>query len=102
MLVAALMSPPTASIDLGDLARGAALGALERHVLEQMRDAVLVRQFVAAARADPDAERDGLQMRHAVGDDRQARRQLGDFNAHAAAPSRAARLAARMNRSTAP
>ena len=77
---------------LGDLARGAPRGALERHVLEQMRDAVLVRLLVAAAGADPDAERGGLQMRHAVGDDRQAGRKAGDFDAHAAAPSRAARL----------
>ena len=60
---------------LGDLARAAALGALERHVFQEMRDAVLVRPLVAAAGADPDAERRGLQMRHAVGDDRQAGRE---------------------------
>jgi hypothetical protein len=45
---------------LGDLPRGAALGALERHVLEQVRNAVLVGFLVAAAGADPDAERSGL------------------------------------------
>ena len=55
---------------LGDLARGAPRRALERHVLEQMRDAVLVGALVAAAGADPDAERGALEMRHRVGDDR--------------------------------
>ena len=62
---------------LGDLARGAPLGALEGHVFEQMRDAVLVGLFVAAAGADPDPERGGFQMRHAVGHDRQAGWQAG-------------------------
>ena len=66
------MSPPTASISSAICRARAPLGALERHVLEQMRDAVLVRPLVAAAGPDPDAERGGLQMRHAVGDDRQA------------------------------
>ena len=59
---------------LGDLARGAVRGALERHVLEEMRDAVLVRVLVAAAGADPDAERGAFQMRHRVGDDRRDRK----------------------------
>ena len=86
---------------LGDLARGAPRRALERHVLEQMRDAVLVGPLVAAAGADPDAERGGFQMRHRVGDDGKARGEARDFDAHAAAPSRAARLAARMRCSTA-
>ena len=58
-----------------------------------MRDAVLVRPLVAAAGADPDAERGRLQMRHRVGHDRQAGGKTCDFDAHAAAPSRAARLA---------
>src|SRR5205823_11075058 len=77
-------------------------GALERHVFEEMRNAVLVRPLVAAARADPHPERSALQMRHRVGDDGQAGRKSRDVHAHAAAPSRAARLAARMNFSTAP
>ena len=38
---------------LGDLARGAARRALERHVLEEMRDAVLVRLLVTAAARHP-------------------------------------------------
>ena len=54
---------------LGDLPRGPARRALERHVLEQMRDAVLVRLLVAAAGTDPDAERGAFEMRHGVGDD---------------------------------
>ena len=77
---------------LDDLARGAPRGALEGHVFQQMRDAVLVRLFVAAADAGPDAERRGFQMRHGVGDDGQAGRQLGDVDAHPATPCFAARL----------
>ena len=38
---------------LGDLARGAALGALERHVLEEMRNAVLVRRARRGCRSRP-------------------------------------------------
>ena len=85
---------------LGDLPRGAPRRALERHVLEQMRDAVLVGVLVAAAGADPHAERGALQMRHGVGDDHQAGRQPCYVHAHAATPC-AARLAAVMNFSTA-
>jgi hypothetical protein len=58
---------------LGDLPGGAPLRALERHVFEQMRDAMLVRPLVAAAGADPDAERGGFQVRHLVGHDGQTR-----------------------------
>ena len=86
---------------LGDLARAAARGAFERHVLEQMRDAMLVRPLVAAAGADPYAERGGLQMRHRVGHDDKASGKTRDFDAHAAAPSCAARLTERIWRSTA-
>ena len=67
---------------------------------EQMRDAVLVGLFVAAADAGPDAERRGLQMRHGVGDDGKAGWQLGDVDAHPATPCFAARLTERTNRST--
>jgi hypothetical protein len=87
---------------LGDLPRRAAFGALERHVLEKVRNAVLLGLLVAAAGADPDANRGGLQVRHGVGHDGQAGGKTGHFNGHAAAPSRAARLAARMNFSMAP
>ena len=81
---------------LGDLARACAACALECHVLEQMRDAVLVRPLVTAAGADPDAERGGLQMRHRVGHDHEAGGKTRDFDAHAAAPSCAARLTGRI------
>ena len=85
---------------LDDLARRAPRGALERHVFEQMRDAVLVRLFVAAADAGPHPERRGFQMRHGVGDDGQAGGKLGDIDAHPATPCFAARLTERTNRST--
>ena len=85
---------------LDDLARRAPRGALERHMFEQMRDAVLVGLFVAAADAGPDPERRGLQMRHGIGDHRKAGRQLGDVDAHPATPCFAARLTDRTNRST--
>ena len=86
---------------LRDLARGAARRALEGHVLEQVRDAVLVGPLVAAAGADPDAQRGGLQVRHGVGDHDKARWQTRDLNAHAAAPVLTARLRERMSFSTA-
>ena len=82
-----MRSPPDRLDLLGNLARGAPRRALERHVLEQMRDAVLVRPLVAAAGTDPDAERGGLQMRHRVGHDDETRGKTRDFDAHAAAPS---------------
>ncbi len=59
-LVAALSSPPTASISSAIWRARAPLRALERHVFEQMRNAVLVRLFVAAAGADPDPERGAI------------------------------------------
>ena len=86
---------------LGDLARGALLGALERHVFKQMRNAVFVGLLVAAAGADPDPERGALQMRHAVGHHRQAGGKTRYLDTHAAAPSRAARDADDTKRSTA-
>ena len=85
---------------LDDLARRAPRGALERHVFEQMRDAVLVRLFVAAADAGPHPERRGFQMRHGIGDDGEAGGKLGDIDAHPATPCFAARLTERTNRST--
>ena len=85
---------------LDDFARRAPRGALERHMFQQMRDAVLVGLFVAAADAGPDAERRGFQMRHGVGDDGKAGRKLGDIDAHPATPCFAARLTDSTNRST--
>src|SRR4029079_10488600 len=83
-----------------DLARGAFCRALEGHVFQQMRDAVLVRLFIATADAGPDAEGCRLQVRHGVGDDSEAGGKLGDVNAHPATPCFAARLTWRTNRST--
>ena len=62
---------------LGDLGRGAPLGALEGHVLEEMRDAVLGLGLVAGAGGDIGAEGDGLDPVHGLGDDGQARRAGG-------------------------
>src|SRR5262245_46504668 len=70
-------------------------------MFEQMRDPVLVRLLVAAARTDPDAQGGGFKMRHSVGHHRQARTKTGHFNAHAAAPSREARDTEVTYRSTA-
>src|ERR1700761_9542968 len=67
-------------------------------MFEQMRYPVLVGLLVAATHARPNSEGGCLQMRHCVGDNGEARRQLGDFNAHPAVPSFAARLTERTNR----
>src|SRR2546430_10830179 len=85
---------------LDDFARGTSRGALECHVLEQMRDAMLVRLFVAATDAGPDPERRGLQMRHAIGNHGEAGGKLGNIDAHPATPCFAARLTDSTNRST--
>jgi len=85
----------------GDLPGGPPPRSLERHMFEEMRDAVLVVAFVTAAGIDPHAERGGLQVRHGVGNDIDAGFQFGHRNAHAAAPSCAARLVVRTKRSTA-
>ena len=86
---------------LGDLARRAPPRALERHMFEEMRNAVLVVMLVAAAGSDPNAERRRLEMRHRVGHHIDAGLQGRYFNTHAAAPSCAARLVLRTKRSTA-
>ena len=56
---------------LGDVGRGAPFGALERHVLEEVGDAVLLRRARGASRTDIGAERDGLHRLHPFGDDAQ-------------------------------
>src|SRR5215467_7996155 len=71
---------------LGDIGRAAPLGALKRHVLQQMGDAVLARLLMAGARGHPHAERHRLQMRHVVGDHAQAVQQARRLRAHAATP----------------
>ena len=65
---------------LGNLRGGAALGALERHVLQEVGDAVLLRQLVAGTGADIGAERDRLHPVHAFGDDGQAGGEAGQLD----------------------
>ena len=55
-------------------------GALEQHVLDEMRDAVLLRRFAARAGADPDADRDGAHVRHGFGDHADAVGERGHFD----------------------
>ena len=87
------------ALDLLDDGAGAALaGALEGHVLDQMRQTVLVVALVARPGANPDANARGLQFRHGVRDDPQPRWQGREGDAHA----RAARERARMKVSTTP
>ena len=84
---------------LGDVARRAPPRALERHMFEKMRQAMLVRSFVARSGPDKDAKRGGLKMRHAIGGDPQAGRQSGDLDAHDAARFDARAARARIKRS---
>ena len=57
---------------LGNALRRPALRALEGHMLEEMRNAVLDLALMAGATGDPHAERRRLQMRHLVRDDPQS------------------------------
>ena len=54
---------------LGDVARRPPPGALEGHMLEEMRNAVLAWLLVARPCPDPDPERHRLQLRHGMGHD---------------------------------
>ncbi len=63
---------------LGDVAGAAPFGALERHVLEEMRGAVYRRRLVPRPDIDPDAERDGVDRVDPVGDHPQSVRQCRD------------------------
>src|SRR5690606_22616862 len=54
---------------LGDLAGGAARGALEGHVLEEMGNAVLLDAFMAAAGGDPYPDGSRGEAGHRFGDD---------------------------------
>ena len=77
---------------LGDGARVAPPGPLERHVLEQVRDAGRSRRLVAGAGLDPDADRGGLDPIHRVGRDPQAVGQGRDTDAHTITASQLQRL----------
>src|SRR5215467_3259977 len=56
----------------GDGFGGAALGALKDHVLHEVGEAVFLGDLAAGTIADPDANRDGADVRHGLGDDHQA------------------------------
>ena len=87
---------------LGDVDGRARARALERHVFEEVRQAVLVVAFRARPGADPDAERRALQMIHRMGDDAEAGRQTRQTNGHRLYTfSAVARLTARIWSSTA-
>ena len=70
---------------LGDFAGASTARALERHVLDEMRESVLACALVARSRGDEDADRRGPHMRRRLGDDGEPGRKAGDLNAHAAA-----------------
>ena len=57
---------------LGDLARVAATGALEHHMLEQVGEAVGARLLVPRAAIGMQADRDRLDARHRIGGDGEA------------------------------
>src|SRR5204863_934928 len=48
--------------------RGAALRAFEDHVLHEMGEAIFLRNFAARTVANPDADGDGTDVRHRLGD----------------------------------
>jgi hypothetical protein len=53
----------------GNLFRGTVFGALEHHVLDEMRKAGFVQRLLARAGADPKAHRNTPDVRHPLGDD---------------------------------
>src|SRR5439155_277846 len=57
----------------GNVGGGTGARAFEGHVLEKVRQAVLVLLLRARAGADPDAQGSALQVLHGVGDDSQSR-----------------------------
>src|SRR6516165_10132968 len=89
---------------LGDGESAAPDGALERHVLEEMRDPVDVSLLMPSAYIHPNPERDRVDGVDAVGSDPQSVRQSGQVRCHSISdqefPARRAR--ARIKRVTAP
>jgi hypothetical protein len=65
---------------LGDLGRRAAFGAFERHVLQEVRDAVLRFLLVSGTGGDIGAERDGLHPLHPFGDNGEAGGEAGELD----------------------
>ena len=74
---------------LGDGLGAATLGALEGHMLEEMRDAVLGGAFAAAAGPDPNPERDGLDVAPLMAHYGEAIGETGELDAHAPTSVRA-------------
>src|SRR5208337_2174034 len=56
----------------GDILGGTPVGAFEDHVLQEMGQAVLGRDFAAGAVADPDADGDRANVLHGLGNDGEA------------------------------
>src|SRR5262245_52378739 len=56
--------------------------ALERHVLNHVREAGLLRTLVTRAATDPDTQGRALQMRHGVRGDDKSVLKFGNFDAH--------------------
>jgi hypothetical protein len=54
-----------------NLLRAAILGSLKEHVLDKVRDAVILDALLARAGAQPDAHRDRADRRHGLGENRQ-------------------------------
>ncbi len=65
---------------LRDLLGRAPLGALEHHVLDEVRDPVAFRRFAARTCAYPNAHRHGTHVRHPFGHHDEAVRQLRAFD----------------------
>ena len=51
---------------IGNLKRGTLFGAFEKHMLDIVRNAVVFRRFVDAARVDQHPQRNGIQPRHGL------------------------------------
>ncbi len=83
---------------LGDRLRAPPVGPLEGHVLEEVGDAMLGRALAAAAGADPQPERHGLDAGARVADHGQAIGKAGQLYAHAPAPAWAGLAAAPLAR----
>src|ERR1700733_5174466 len=70
---------------LGDLARASTASALERHMLDEMRQPVLARALVARSRSDEHADRRRLHVGGRLGYDGEPRGKARNLYAHAAA-----------------
>ena len=67
---------------LGNIQRRPSLGSLKRHVLEEMRDAVLLKPFMSPTGRHPHAQRRRRQTRHMFCDDAHAVCQTMKFYSH--------------------